>query len=239
MDDAAKARVRYFYLRAGEFFLEGLPAGDASLVAKFGTRESQPNPVTVFANQLVEGVTMTVSIPEPVVIEDGRVPRVVEWTGTSPEGGISLTVSVKTTQTEAGTQTDTTLTYKPDPPDVDITLAAPPGSGGVVIKAYDVVYVYNTPDRQAAGKPAVQIGPTRFPIAALTVPPASQVDFGPSVKLHVPLGSAELRKAFFGPNPSDNPGIIMANIELIDDAGFAVQDKGFQNLQIGVPIRSL
>jgi hypothetical protein len=174
-----------------------------------------------------------------VAIEDGRIPKVVEWVGTNPETGISLMVSVKTTQTDQGVRTDTTLTYKPDPPDVEVALAAPPGSGGSVIKGYDLVYVYNTPARQAAGQPPLQLGPTRIPIAALTVPPAKDLDFGPSVKIKVPLASADLRAVFTANSPDQTPGIVQANLEFIDDAGFAIQDKSFQNLQVSVPIRAL
>jgi hypothetical protein len=238
-DDATNARRQYVYLRAGEFFLEGVPEGVSKLTASFGNVNSSPNPVTVYKNQLVTGVTMNLYIPEPVAVEDKRVPKVVEWTGLKPEVGISVSAQVKTTKTDLGVETDTTITYKPDPPDVAVTLKAPPGSAGAVIKAVDIIYVYNTPARSAIGQPPIQIGPVRIPIPPVVVAPAQDIAFGPPSVITIPVGSSTLRSIFKSDQPDQQPGLIVANMEFIDDAGFAIQDKSFQNLQVSAVMRSL
>jgi hypothetical protein len=238
-DDATNARRQYVYLRAGEFFLEGVPEGISKLTASFGNVNSSPNPVTVYKNQLVTGVTMNLYIPEPVAVEDKRVPKVVEWTGLKPEVGISVQAQVKTTKTDLGIETDTTITYKPDPPDVAVTLKAPPGSAGAVIKAVDIIYVYNTPARSQIGQPPIQIGPVRIPIPPVVVAPAQDIAFGPPSVITIPVGSSTLRSIFKSDQPDQQPGLIVANMEFIDDAGFAIQDKSFQNLQVSAVMRSL
>ncbi|MDB5095898.1 MAG: hypothetical protein JWM80_319 [Cyanobacteria bacterium RYN_339] len=238
-DEATNSRRQYVYLRAGEYFLDGLPEGINKLTASFGNVTSAANPVTVYNGKLVTGANMTLFLPEPVVTEDGRVPRVVEWTGLKPETGISVAVQTKTVKTDQGTNTETTVTYKPDPPDVSVTLKAPPGSGGAVIKAVDIVYVYNTPARSQAGQPPIQIGPTRVPIVPVVVAPAQDIAFGPASVITIPIGSSALSSAFKSTQPDQQPGLIVANLEFIDDAGFAIQDKSFQNLQVSVVIRAL
>jgi hypothetical protein len=237
-DPATNARRQYVYLRAGEFFLEGVPEGIAQLKASFGNVATANNPVTVYKNQLVTGVTMNLYIPEPVVTENG-VAHVVEWTGMKPDVGISVQAQVKTTKTDLGVQTDTTITYKPDPPDVAVTLKAPPGSAGAVIKAVDIIYVYNTPARSQVGNPPVQIGPVRIPIPPVVVAPAQDIAFGPPSIITIPVGSSTLRSVFKSEDPDQQPGLIVANMEFIDDQGFAIQDKGFQNLQVSAVMRSL
>jgi hypothetical protein len=238
-DEATNSRRQYVYLRAGEFFLEGVPEGISKLTASFGNVVSSQNPVTVYQNQLVTGVTMNLYIPEPVAVEDKRVPKVVEWTSLKPETGISVNAQVKTTKTDEGLRTETTINYKPDPPDVAVTLKAPPGSAGAVIKAVDIIYVYNTPARQSAGQPPVQIGPVRMPIPPVVVAPAQDIAFGPPSVITIPIGSSTLRSVFRSDIPDQQPGLIVANMEFIDDAGFAVQDKSFQNLQVSAILRSL
>jgi hypothetical protein len=238
-DDATNSRRQYVYLRAGEFFLEGVPEGISKLSASFGNVGSAPNPVTVYPNQLVTGVTMNLYIPEPVAVEDKRVPKVVEWTGLTPATGISVQVQTKIEQTDHGSSTTVTINYKPDPPDVAVTLKAPPGSAGAVIKAVDIIYVFNTSNRQQAGKPPQQIGPIRLPIPPVVIAPAQDIAFGPPSILTIPIGSASLKKIFEAPDSGDQPGLIVANMEFIDDAGFAIQDKSFQNLQVSAVLRSL
>jgi hypothetical protein len=237
-DDAVNARRQYVYLRTGEFFLEGVPEGVAQLKASFGNVASTANPVTVYKNQLVTGVNLNLYIPEPVTLENG-VPHVVEWTGMKPEVGISVSAQVKTTKTDLGVETDTTITYKPDPPDVAVTLKAPPGSAGAVIKAVDVIYVYNTPARSSTGQPPIQIGPVRIPVPPQVIAPAQDIAFGPPTVLTVPVGSSTLRSVFKSEDPDQQPGLIVANMEFIDDQGFAIQDKSFQNLQVSAVMRSL
>jgi hypothetical protein len=122
---------------------------------------------------------------------------------------------------------------------VAVTLKAPPGSAGAVIKAVDIIYVYNTPARSQVGNPPVQIGPVRIPIPPVVVAPAQDIAFGPPSIITIPVGSSTLRSVFKSEDPDQQPGLIVANMEFIDDQGFAIQDKGFQNLQVSAVMRSL
>ena len=165
-------------------------------------------------------------------------------------GGQTEKVTVQpkdVTNADGSTDHQVSLSYKPDPPDVQVTLKAPPGSAGAVIKAVDVVYVFNTQFRQSQGLPPLQIGPIRAPLPPIVVGPAQDIAFGPPAQITIPIGSSSLASVF-NPldasgrpdhDPTKQPGLIVANMEFIDDGGFAIQDKGFQNLQVSAVLRSL
>lgn len=229
-------QYKYVYLRTGEFFLEGVPEGIANLRASFGNTTSSINPITVYANATVSGITMNLFIPQPIRVEGNAAPKVVEWTGLKPDNGVTLQVTPG--QVVEGVVQPPTITYKPDPPDVAVTLKAPPGSAGAVIKAVSVVYVYTTRASQAAGLAAQTIGPILIPIPPIIVPPAQDIAFGPPAVINVPVGSASLQEIFSG-NADNQPGLVVANMEFIDETGFAVQSKTFENLQVAAILRRL
>ena len=74
---------------------------------------------------------------------------------------------------------------------------------------------------------------------AVVIAPAQDIAFGPPSIITVPIGSSSLRKIFEPTDSGDQPGLIVANMEFIDDKGFAIQDKSFQNLQVSAVLRSL
>lgn len=228
---------KYVYLRTGEFFLEGVPEGLANLRASFGNTTSSVNPITVYPNATVNGITMNLFIPEPIRVEGNAAPRVVEWTGLKPDNGITL--QVQPGQVVEGVVQPPTITYKPDPPDVAVTLKAPPGSAGAVIRAVSLVYVFTTRESQAQGLAAQTIGPILIPIPPIIVPPAQDIAFGPPAIINVPVGSASLQAIFDDPSPNRQPGLVVANMEFIDESGFAVQSKTFENLQVAAILRRL
>lgn len=235
-------RNKYVYLRPGEFFLEDVPEGVATLIASYGNVTSQQNPVTVYGGFTLADVTMNLRIPVPVRSEDGSTLRLVEWTNVKPANGITVSVQVQEQTSDNGAaRRDIMITYKPDPPDVAFELKAPPGSGGTTIRAVDLVYSWST-----LRNPAPQIlGPIRIPIAPTIVSAAQETAFGPPTVLTIPVGSSSLNAIFGGADPAapidplDVPGMVVANIEFIDDAGLVVQDKSLKQLQVSTVLRKL
>ena len=232
---------RFVYLRLGEFFLEGVPEGKILLRASFGNVTSSPNPVTVYKNTIVEDVSLNLYIPEPMAKDsNGNVPRTVEWAKLEPTNGISVSVVTTRESVDTGPPiTTSTISYKPDPPDVAVTLKSPPGSPGTVISAYAVTYEYTTPNQQRNNQPPVTVGPILVPTPPLIVPPAQEVSFGPSVILSIPIGSRTLNQLFSSPDEDDQPSLVIAYIEFRDDKGLPVPDRNLNALRVGVPLRAL
>ena len=231
---------RYVYLRPGEFFLEGVPEGNATLTASYGNVTSSPNPVTVYKNTIVEDVSLNLFIPEPLVqTPDGSIPKIIEWSKLDPANGVSVSVINKRTTDNSGQVfVETTVTYKPDPPDVAVTLKAPPGSPGTVINAYEISYEYTTPNQQKEGKPPIVVGPILIPTPPLIVPPAQEIAFGPPIIIQIPIGSRTLNDVFSG-GKDDQPGLVVASIEFKDDGGVPVPGKDLNPLKVSVPLRAL
>ena len=231
---------RYVYLRAGEFFLEGVPEGTATLTASFGNVASSPNPVTIYKNTVIEDVTLNLFVPETALgAGDGQVPTIVEWAQLNPTNGVSVSVINKRTTDNSGQVfTETTVTYKPDPPDVAVTLKSPPGSSGNVIRAYEITYAYTTPAQQAAGKPPIVVGPILVPTPPQIVPPAQEIAFGPPIVLQIPVGSRTLNDVFSG-DKNDQPGLVVATIEFKDEGGVAIPGRDLSPLKVSVPLRAL
>lgn len=236
---------KYVYLRTGEFFLEGVPEGIANLRASFGNTESASNPITTYPSTTLTGINMTLNIPQKIQVEGNAQPKVVEWTGLNPENGISL--QVQEGQVVDGVRQAATVTYKPDPPDVAVTLKAPPGSQGAEVRAVSIVFVWSTVALQRQGLASQTMGPITVPIPPQTVPPAQDIAFGPPHVIRVPVGSSSLGNIFEPPTqvptgflPSDFlPGLVVANMEFIDERGFAIQAKNFENLQVACILRRL
>lgn len=243
-DPTARAfKEKYVYLRAGEFFLEDVPEGISTVYASFGNVTSAQNPVTVFANTTVTDVNLNLFIPIPVALENGDTPRVVEWTGLTPETGI--TIKVENKQEEGASEPTINVVYNPEPPDVSIELKAPPGSGGAVITGLSIVYQWVGEDKRDGEVRAQQLGPERIPIPPRVVAAAQPSAFGPPLNLIVPVGSATIQEIF---KPFDNPktqlkstppGLVKASIQFIDESGFAIQSKSLEALEVAVVLRSL
>lgn len=244
-DETARAfKQKYIYLRSGEFFLEDVPEGISTIYASFGNVTSAQNPVTVFANTTVTDVNLNLYIPIPVALENGDTPHVVEWTGLTPETGITIAVEEKAAETGADVTT-TNIVYKPDPPDVSVELKSPPGSGGAVITGLSIVYQWVGEDKRDGEVRAQQLGPDRIPIPPKVVAAAQPSAFGPPTLLTVPVGSAtvqEIFKTFINPKtgqPATPPGLVKASIQFIDESGFAIQSKSLEALEVSVVLRSL
>lgn len=233
------ATERYVYLRPGEFFLEGLTAAMVDVEAAFGGKTAK-QAVRVMKDTVVEDVSLTVPLEEVLLAgPDGKQPAVVEWDGLEPANGISVAVVTRREVDAAGVPSvTTTLTYKPDPPDVKVKLKAPAGSAGATIAGYDVVYEYTTPKRQTAGQPPIQVGPTRVPMAPLTIPRSDGMTAGSSVSLSLPVGSKMLNEVWQGA-AQDQPALILAIFEFVDDKGIVVPNKDLNTLKVSVPIRAL
>ena len=133
---------KYVYLKPGEFFLEGVPDGIATLTASYGGVSSQQTQVEVYRGNTRADIKIPLYIPGPVQIENSsKPPNVVDFVGTNPDTGISATVQIKVN--EDGTR-DISVDYKPNPPDIQVYLKAPPGSAGTVIKGLNLVYSWDT-----------------------------------------------------------------------------------------------
>lgn len=225
---------KYIYLRAGEYFLEGVPAGVATVSASYGTTSSAPSEVTVYANTTTDQENMSLDIPQPIVNDDGSTPHVVDWTGLTPETGISLSVSSKSSDSNPPVTT-VDVTYDPSPPNATVELRSPPGSGGVTISQISLVYVWSTPNNPT---------PQQLEVPAYTIPPkvvaaAQQTSYGPPQDITVPVGTATLQTIFQQSGPNNQPGQVVANIEFLDSSGFQVQNEKLQPLQVSVPMRAL
>jgi len=231
---------RFVYLRLGEFFLEGVPEGNTAMTASFGNVVSSPNPVTVYKNTIVEDVSLNLFIPEPLLKDqNGNVPRIIEWAKLEPVNGVSVSVVTRRESVDVGPPIETTsISYKPDPPDIAVTLKSPPGSPGTVISAYEITYEYTTPNQQRDGKPPVVVGPILVPTPPLIVPPAQEIAFGPPIIIQIPIGSRTLNDVFQG-GKDNQPGLVIANIEFKDDKGVPVPNKDLNTLKVSVPLRAL
>ncbi len=179
------------------------------------------------------------AIPPLLAAPDGHVPAIVAWTRLSPENGIAAYLDIKRTVTNDGlTMVDTSVAYTPDPPDVTITLAAPPGSPGTTIAAYEFVYEYTTINNQKEGKLPVVIGPTRVPIAPLQVPMASNTRAGAPVTIDVAIATRALTDLFRG-DRDDLPSMVIARVAFLNEAGMEVANLDLDRVKATVPIRLL
>ncbi|HEY9723914.1 MAG TPA: hypothetical protein V6D47_18075, partial [Oscillatoriaceae cyanobacterium] len=224
---------KYIYLRAGEYFLEGVPAGIATVTATYGTTQSPQSEVTVYTNTTTDQENLSLDIPQPIVNDDGSTPHVVDWTGLTPDTGISLSVSSKSSDSNPPITT-VDVSYDPSPPNATVELRSPPGSGGVTISQVSVVYVWSTPNDAT---------PKQLEVPAYTIPPvtigaAQATSYGPPADIIVPVASASLQTIFQN-DPNNPPGLVLANIEFLDSSGFQVQDEKLQPLQVSVPLRAL
>ena len=226
---------KYVYLAQGEFFLEGVPEGIATLRASYGGVTSQGTPVDVYANNVRAGIKIPLYIPPPTQVENSTSPpKVADFISVSPQTGISVTVTSKE-DTDTGKIT-VTVDYKPDPPDIQVMLKAPPGSAGTVIKGINLVYSWDTIQGNHG-----ETTPVNIPISPVVVAPAQDTAYGPPATITVPVGSAIIQEVFKKKvnNEPDPPGLIVATMEFVDEQGFVVLDKNFQNLQVATILRAL
>lgn len=233
-EDDDPFKEKYVYLRKGEFFLEDVPEGIATLRTSFGNVESAQNQVLVHPNVTVTDVSLNLYIPVPVANEDQTTPKVIEWTGSKPSTGIILDATTKqTTLPDGQIILEPDVSYKPDPPDVAIELKAPPGSGGTVITAINILYEARYANRvERKELPPIAISP-------IVVSAAQATSFGPPTIMTIPVGSKTLSSYFSDPDPNNQPGLVMAYITFTGEDGFLVQAKDLEALTCAVAMRAL
>lgn len=228
---------KYVYLKPGEFFLEGVPDGIATLSASYGGVNSQQTMVEVYKSNTRADIKIPLYIPGPVQIENSdKPPNVVDFVGTSPETGISATVQIKVN--DDGTR-DITVDYKPNPPDINVYLKAPPGSAGTVIKGLNIVYSWSG----IVSKKYNELEPIFIPISPIVVAPAQDTAYGPQSRITVPIGSALIQSVFGAVDPATNqpdpPPLIVCTMRFVDENGFEVLDKSFNPLEVATILRRL
>ncbi|MEB3329918.1 MAG: hypothetical protein VKQ33_11860 [Candidatus Sericytochromatia bacterium] len=230
---------KYYYLRAGEFLLEGLPEGEVLVTAQFGEVRTPPTRLTVFPSFLLTGLEFRLAIPEPLAKVNNADPPVLEWIGLEPTSGITLKIVTRTVSTGGDTNTETTVNYAPDPPDVRVSLVAPPGSGGGTVYYYRIFYTYSTPASRRVSKDDVATPDVVYPTPPITVPPGQQQNYGPSVEFTIPLGSTAIQKLFAKDNEDELPILVMARIQFLDQAKQPFLDASGREVEVAVPMRSL
>ncbi|MEB3197385.1 MAG: hypothetical protein VKP62_09300 [Candidatus Sericytochromatia bacterium] len=234
---------KYFYLKHGEFLLEGIPEGDVLVTASFQDVVGAPQRFTIQPNFLLRDADFTLDIPPTLDLDDkGLPPSILEWTASEPPTGITLKVVQRSTLGPDGQPgpPETNVTYNPEPPDVGLTLRSPPGSRGALITGYSVFYTYNTPRRAAETppKPAIATPKTEVPTPPLLVPPANQQTFGPSVNLVIPVGSVSLKNFFTPADPLDQPLLVVARIRFLSGSN-EINGRNNRPLEVAVPMRAL
>jgi hypothetical protein len=223
---------KYVYLRPGEFFLEDVPDGIATVTASYGGVSSQQTQVEVYAGNTRADIKIPLYIPGPVQVENSnQTPKVVDFIEIDPSTGVAASVTIKE-DTENNTR-EITVEYKPDPPDVTVTLKAPPGSAGTVIRSINLIYSYDTFSGRHEETPAINL-----PISPHIVGPAQDTAYGPPTTIRIPVGSSVITQ-IFDKEADDPPGLIICTMEFIDEQGFAVLDKNFQNLEVATVLRRL
>lgn len=216
---------RYAFLRVGEFLFEAVPEGAATLSADFGGTSASRGLQVTSATTLVADLQLP--LPSPIEVEGGR-PRVVGWSGLVPAEGLSLVEEASASGA---------LRFEPNPPDVVVRLKAPPGSAGATVVAYSVVYLVQTVAGEEAKRTPAVMGPYTVGVPPLEVPPAERLAFGPEVEIRVPLDGARLRALHEVADPKQRPSSILAQVEFLDDRGFALQGPTFENLIVSIPVR--
>lgn len=236
---------KYYYLRNGEFLLEGIPEGESLITASFQDVQGAAQRFTIFPNFLLRDTRFTLDLPEPLRPDaSGRAPAVVDWVGIDPPTGITLTVTERQTlDALQQPQKETTITYEPNPPDVLVELRSPPGSAGSSISAYTIRYT--TGLRKADGSPFDINEEIVVAIPPMLVPPGQPRGNGPKVDITIPVGSITLQRLFAlldreGLTP---PPIISARIKFRNRAqqnitGALIGDNR-SDLEVVVPLRAL
>lgn len=230
------------------------PAAKASLAPSGGPGSPQPSDAGATASTtLAPSATPSPSAtfvpvgakPSPALTASPAAsttqrPRLLTWVATEPATGLILGVATQTkTQPDGSTTTETTFAFKPEPPDAVVSLAAAPGSDGVVVASADLTYVYTTPERQASNQKPIQIGPRRLKFAPVTVLSAGEKGAGAPARISLLIGDSSLFAAFTSPNLTKRPTAISAELTFVDENGGGVNGKDLAPLRVTVPIRVL
>jgi hypothetical protein len=230
---------KYYYLKAGEFLLEGIPEGEVLVTAQFGEVRTPPTRITVFPNFLLTGLEFRLAIPEPLAKVNNADPPVLEWIKLEPQSGITLKIVTRSVSTGGDTNTETTVNYAPDPPDVRVSLVSPPGSGGGTVYFYKIFYTYSTPASRKVSKEDVKTPDVTYPTPPIVVPPGQQQNYGPSVEFIIPLGSTAIQKLFKKESEDEIPILVMARIQFLDRNEDEFLDASGRPVEVAVPLRSL
>lgn len=228
---------KYWYLRSGEFLLEGLPEGDVLVTASYGEVKTEQVRLSIFPNFMLTGVEFRLPIPDALAKEaDGTDPKIIAWAATYPSTGITMKIAVREATVEGGGQDrQTTIQYDPDPPDVRVVLRSPPGSGGGEVWYYRINYTYATAKTPNGATPFFEV-----PLAPVKVPRGQQQNFGPSQEFEVPVGSIILKKLFDSSKGlEDFPAIVVAKIQFLDETRTPLRSRSGQPLEVAVPLRAL
>lgn len=237
---------KYYFLRNGEFLLEGIPEGEALVTASFDDVVGAAQRFTIFPNFLLRDTRFTLDIPEPLPTDaSGRAPAIVDWSGIEPPTGITVKVLVRQTlDALQQAQTETTVTYEPESANVLVSLRSPPGSAGSFISGYTLKYTTGArlPDNSNFddGSPEITV-----PLPPTLIPPGQPKSNGPTVTLEIPIGSITLQKIFerLEELKVTPPPIINARIGFLDRAGQRVKggivNNSLIDLVVTVPLRAL
>lgn len=237
---------KYYYLRNGEFLLEGIPEGEALVTASFDDVVGAAQRFTIFPNFLLRDTRFTLDLPEPLPADSaGRSPPVVDWADLEPKTGVSLKViqrkGLDALQQET---TETTVTYEPESGNVVVSLRSPPGSAGSFISAYTLTYTTSA-TLEDGTKFDDRIPTIVIPVPPTLIPPGQPKNNGPTVKIVIPVGSITLQKIFqqFEALRVTPPPIINARISFRNRAGQPVAggivNNALTDLVVTVPLRAL
>jgi hypothetical protein len=200
---------KYVYLKPGEFLLEGVPEGIATLTASYGGVNSQQTLVEVYKGNTRVDIKIPLYIPGPVQIPGPSQPNVVDFVSANPTSIAWLN-----------------LDHASSPPTTDVTLKAPPGSAGTVIKGFKLTYTWDT-----VGGPPGETDPFVLPISPIVVAPAQDLAYGPPSRLTVPISAAPIQTAF---PKGDPPPLVVCTVVFIDENGFEVLDNAFNPLKVEI-----
>ena len=183
--------------------------------------QTAPGTITVTADGTQATADLMLLVPQPVVMEDGSTPRVLEVAGADPAAGLGVTVT--------GTGEQVAIAFAAAPAEAAISLRAYPGSGEVALKTAHVTYTW-----QDAGGREHGLAPVATDLAPVTVPAATMKRFGEPVTVKVPLAAESLKQAFAG---AAMPETVTATITFSMADGQVAVDRVFDQLRARVLIR--
>jgi hypothetical protein len=155
-------------------------------------------------------------------------PKLVPATGNTPAPDVTVAplrdghaLAVKDVKPAAvnATKNGSNVTYEPDPPDVQVSLAVPDTSLGSRLASLKISY--------DAGAGAAKIADQTWPLAPKSVNP------GDVTVVQVPIGNAVLKPLITGANP---PPVIVTTVRFIDDRGLPIMGVDGQELTASVNV---
>ena len=170
-------------------------------------------PAVLPATEACAGATPAPFVPTPVPTSAGGTgPSAVEWRTLDP-------YSIVRSSAGALSQTN-----------VGIGLAAPPGSAGARIDAFEATYTYTTEAAAKAGDPPTVVGPVQTSLATpVIVSAATATAYGALASARLPFATASLAGL------TGNEGVVVVTFTFKNE-GAAVLDAQGSALKVSVPI---